>query len=65
MALRLNKSVEIELDAEAARASALMLRAVTTHASSRAVLASLEGVLSHYEQVEFNGDYIPNYPRNS
>ena len=54
MALGLNKSVEIELDADIARTSARTLREVTNQPTSRLILASLEGFFSYYEEVEFN-----------
>ena len=54
LAVGLNKSVQIELDADSARTSARMLREVTNRPVSRTLLASIEGLLSYYEEVSFH-----------
>ena len=53
MALGLNHTIHIDLDPDTARTSARMLREVARRPTSRAILASFEGVLSCYEKIGF------------
>lgn len=53
MALGHNHSIHIDLDPDTARTSARMLREVARGPTSRAILASFEGILSCYEKIEF------------
>ena len=54
MALGLNKSLQIELYPNTARRSARRLRQISRKPNVRALLASLEGFFSYYEELEFN-----------
>ena len=62
MTLGLNNSVQIELDIGTARASTRALRECTRRPISRAILASIEGFFSYYEEVEFSA-FTP--PKNA
>ena len=54
MALGLNKSVDIELCPDTARTSVRTLREIIRNPDARAILASVEGLFSYYEGIEFN-----------
>ena len=54
MALGLNKSVQIDIDPNAAIASARVLRQVSHGPTSRIILANFEGFFSYYKEIEFN-----------
>ena len=53
MALGLNKSVQIELYPDTARTSVRKLRETIQQPDARAILASLEGFFSYYEEIKF------------
>ena len=60
LALGFNKSVQIELDPNLARSASRALRQATQQPESGAILASIEGLLSYYNEIEFDAVTPPS-----
>ena len=54
LALGFNKSVQIELNPNSAKSASRTLRQATQNPESRTIFASIEGLLSYYNEIKFN-----------